>query len=399
MERLRGLRLNRTGLIAALALLPLTPLVASVVFRSAVDSYLLSLSSMPTEFDAYLNWSRAIWTVLLMAIAVALVPAGLILMRKPNASGTWSLGLMTIALGAIGTAYAATKLTLALPTVTPFSVLLVAALSVVPVVAGVRLMRTKETTSQQALGLVAMTPGAVGLVYSAAWVYQLVTSKVELSGPIAAQIAEAVALTVAPPVVGICLLQSKRASPARTLGIVVIMLGIIGAIHRLSYVTSSHVTFEGWSASLIVDAAMVVVVPLASAIAGILLMRKRNIPVVSALAIVTIAVGVIGLTYGICVLLTTLISVPWIFYVNSIGVAVLLLLPLILALAVVPVSVGVLLIRRTYASGPWALGLFAIVLGVTGTTFSAVQLLARSSAPKSVLPIIELSLMNTAWLP
>ena len=199
MERLRGRRLKLASLVVALAILPITPLVASVVYRSSFESYLLSLSSMPTGFDAYLNWSRVIWTVLVVAIAVALVPAGLILMRKPNASGAWSLGLMTIALGAIGTAYAATKLTLALPTVTPFSILLVAALSVVPVVVGVRLMRTKGLASQQALGLVVMTLGAVGLVYSAGLVHWLVTFDLELSVPISAHIAEAAALTVAPP--------------------------------------------------------------------------------------------------------------------------------------------------------------------------------------------------------
>ncbi len=398
MERLRGPRLRRTGLIVALALLPLTPLVASVVYRLAVASG-VSVFSTPVLFDTYINSRTAIWTVLLAAIPVALIPAGLVLMRRPNASGAWSLGVMTIALGVIGTAHASTELALALPTISPFSILLVAALSVVPAAVGVRLIRTKGLTSQQALGLMVMTLGVVGLVYSAGLVHWLVTSDVELSGPIAAQIAEAVALTVAPPAVGVHALRSKRASLARTLGVVVIMLAVIAATDRAVDLTSFLATFEGWRASTTVDVATVGVMLLASTIVGIRLMRQKNASNVPALALITIAIGVIGFTYCVSVFLSTLVSVPWMLYVPSIGVTILLLLPLVVALGVVPASASVLLMRRTHAAGPWALGLVAIVLGVVGTTFSAVQLLAASSAPTSLLPIVELTLLNTAWLP
>lgn len=406
MERLRGPRLRRIGLVAALALLPLTPLVASVVFRLAVGPG-VSASSTPVLFDTYINLRTLIWSVLVVAIAAALVPAGLILMRRPSASGAWSLGLITIAVGVIGTAYAVAELAFALPTVSPFSVLLVAALSVVPAVVGVRLMRTKGLTSQQALGFMVMTLGAVGLAHSAGLVHWLVTSDSEMSVPIAALIAETVALTVVPPAVGFHFLRSKRDSPVRSLGIVVIVLGMIATIHKASQLTTSLATFEGWYASTTVDIALIVVMLLASIIVGILLIRNKTISNVQALAFVIIAIAVIGFTYCVSTFLSTLLTGPWmlyfprtwLLYFPNIGVAILLFLLLVVALSVVPARAGVLLMRRTHASGPWALGLVAIALGIVGTTFSAVQLLAASFAPTSLLPTVGLTLLNTAWLP
>lgn len=398
MERLRGLRLNRTGLIAALTLLPLTPLVAALVYRVAIGSG-LSVFSPPAGFDTYINLRTLIWSVLVVATAAALLPAGLVLMRRPNASGAWSLGLITIALGVIGTAYAVARLVWDFPTISVFAVLWFASLSIVPAVLGIRLMRRKGFTSQRALALVAMTPGIVGLVSSAGWIHWLVNSQAGPSGLIAAHTAGVVALAVIPLAVGVHLWRSKRASPVRTLGIVVIMLAVSGAFYRLTDLTSYFAAFEGWRASTIVDVATVLVLLLASTSVGIVFIRKKTIPNVQALALASIAMGVVGFTYCISVFLTTLFSVPWTLYLPSIGVTILLLLPLVGALGVVPASAGVLLMRRTHASGPWALGLVALVLGVIGTTFSAVQLLAASAAPTSLLPIIELTLLNTAWLP
>ncbi len=390
----RGRLLKHGSLIAALAIVPLTPLVASVVYRLAFESDL----STPEGFDTYLNQRTVIWTVLVVAITVALVPAGLLLMRRPNASGAWSLGIFTISLGVVGTAYAAAELALALPTVTAFSVLLVAAFSVVPAVVGVRLMRTKGLSSQQALGLVAMTPGAVGLVYSAAWATWLLTSELELSGPVVAQVTQAAALTVAPPVVGVFLLRSRGISLVRSLGILVVMLGIIGAIYKAADVTSFLALFEGWHASTTVNIAMIVAVLLASSTVGILLIIKDEISIVSASGHIVIALGVIGTVYSMSVIISTLIMVPGELFLYSTMDSILLFVPLIVALSVVPVSAGVILVRKTHTSGAWALGLAAIVFGIVGTTFSAAQLLA-SGAPISYIHLIGLTLLNSAWLP
>ena len=64
MERLGGPRLNRAGLIAALALLPLTPLVTSVVYRLTFGTGMPSSTGNGGDLNPYI----VIWTAMLVGL-------------------------------------------------------------------------------------------------------------------------------------------------------------------------------------------------------------------------------------------------------------------------------------------------------------------------------------------
>ena len=319
-------------------------------------------------------------------------------MRRPSASGAWALGLMIIAVGVIGTAYAATRLALDLPEVSPRWIRMVVALSIVPAAAGILLMRKEGLSGARALGLSAIALGTIGVIYSIPLLSYLLTSEVELSGTIVASALLAMALSIAPLVVGTLLMRRKGMFVVRSLGVIVITLGAIGSTYRAVALSVYFATFDELHTAIVVDVSMLAVVILGSVAVGLLLLRKKDLAVVPALGLIAVALGVIGATYSMSVLISTLLLVPGAFYWYSIVLSILLFAPLLLALSVVPVSAGVILMRRTHASGAWALGLMAIVFGVVGTTFSAAQLLA-SSAPTLYISFVGLTLLNTAWLP
>ena len=182
-------------------------------------------------FATALSWVPVAWMVLLVALVVVPIPAGLTLMRRPDASGAWALGLMAIALGAIGTAHAATKLALAWPEISPAGVLMVVALCTVPAAAGFLLMRKKGLSDVQALGHLAIALGAIGVIRVVTWLPQLLMSEDPSSAELAASIGVAMILSATPLVVGSILIQKKNISTVSTLGLLVIVLGVLGAIY------------------------------------------------------------------------------------------------------------------------------------------------------------------------
>ena len=386
-------RLRLASLIAALAILPLTPLVTSVVYR------LTSGLALPTStgIGAYLHWHTTIWTVLFVAFAVALVPAGLILMRRPNVPAPWAMGLMTIALGLIGVVYAATRLVLDLPEASPVRIRMVVALSIVPAAAGVLLLRKRGISGVQALGILAISLGIVGSVYRLPRIPFVLTAEVP-SSLLVAQLASAISMSITPLIVGYALIRGKELSIATALGIMVIMLGVIGALFRADLAVAYLLTLEQWHPPVVVELSMITASTVGPTIVGILMVRKKELPVVSAIGLTAIALGLIGTTYGVSSLMSIELLDPGSLFAYAIVLPVLLFVPLIAALGLAPLSAGVVLVRRAHASGAWALGLMAIVLGVVGTTFSAAQLIA-SGAPSLFNLFVGIHLLNTAWLP
>ncbi|MCY3913567.1 MAG: hypothetical protein OXG43_10025 [Chloroflexi bacterium] len=393
MERLRWPWTESPRLITALAILPLTPLLASVVYRLTSGT---GLASSP-GLGAYLSWHTAQWTVLLVAFAVALVPAGLVLMRRPDTSASRALGLLAIAFGIIALAYAVTNLLLYLPRISPQWLRMVVALSIVPAAAGILLLQKRSIASVQALGILAIALGVIGAVYYLPRIPIALTLDVPL-WDIATFFASAISLTLAPIIVGVALIQSKGISSVQALGIVVIMLGVIGAIYT-SNITFAYVkSLDRWNASVVVHISTVVAAVIGPAIAGILMIQKRELSVIAAMGLTATALGVIGTTYSVSALVSILLLASGTLYIHVIALTIFLFAALIVALSVVPLTAGVVLVRRTQASGAWALGLMAIVFSVVGMTYSAAQL-AASGPPGFFNLFVGIHLLNTHWLP
>ena len=392
MGRPRWPRAESPRLIAALAILPLTPFVASLVYRLPFGTALPSSSGI----GAYLNWHTAQWTVLLVSFAVALFPAGLILMRRPNATAAWTLGVMTIALGLIGVSYVVTQVLVFLPDISPRRLRMVVALSLVPAAAGILLLRSRSISGVQALGILAIALGIVGAVRYVPEIPFVLSLDAPL-WDLATWLALAIFLSIAPPIVGVSLIRNKEVSAVRSLGIVVIMLGVIGALYRANIALAHVMNRDQWYASIFIELSMVVAAVVGPTIAGTLMILKKELSVVSAVGLTTIALGVIGATYSISALISILLLLPGQLRVDHIVLTILLFAPLIVALGVVPSSAGGVLLRRAHASGAWALGLLAIVIAVVGTTFSAAQITA-SVTPGLFNLFIGIHLMNTAWL-
>ena len=320
-------------------------------------------------------------------------------MRRPTAYASWTLGMMTIALALIGVAYAVTKLLLFLPDISPRWIRMVVALSLVPAAAGILLLRKRSISGVQALGILAIALGVIGAVYYLPDIPFALTLNAPL-WDLAAWFASAISLTIAPLIVGVVLIRSKRLSDTHALGIVVIMLGLIGAIHRANIALAHVMNLDQWYASIVIELSMVVAAVVGPTIAGVLMIRKREPSVVSAMGLTAIALGLIGATYSISALVSSLLLIPERLWIDddAIVLTILVFVPLIFALSVVPLSAGMVLLRRAHASGTWALGLMAIVLGVVGTTYSAAQLVV-SGPPGLFNLFIGIHLLNTGWLP
>ena len=248
MERPRWPRAESPRLIAALAILPLAPLAASVVFQITSGTALVSSPGI----GAWMSWHTAEWTVLLVACALALVLAGRILMRRPDASASWSLGVLTIALGLIGVAYAVTNLLQFLPNISPGWIRMTVALSIVTAAAGVLLLRKRSISGVKALGILAIALGVIGAVYYLPSIPTVLTLNAPL-WDLSTWFAAAISTTIVPLIVGIILILSKEVSAVWALGIIVIMLGVIGAIYRSNIALARILNLDQWYASTVIE--------------------------------------------------------------------------------------------------------------------------------------------------
>ena len=402
MEPTRGSLPLRAGPLAALAILPLTPLLAPLMYQLAFRIVLGPSLGM----GAYLNGYTVQWTVLLVAFAVALVPAGLILMRRPDASASWTLGTITIALGLIGVAYAVSWILLVSPDTSPLWIRMLVALCLVPPAAGILLMRSRGISGVRALGISTIALGIIGAVYYVPEIPSVLT----IDAPswnvteffplwnLVTFFAAAISLTIVPLIVGTGLIRRKEAFAVRALGTLVIMLGVIGAAYRAGIALLYLMYFDQWNVSIVVELSMFVAAVVVPAIAGTQMIRNKSLSVVQAIGLTAMALGVIGLTYSMSMLMSILLLFPAALVLEDIVLAILLFAPLIAAIFVVPSGAGVLLMRRARASGAWALGLVAMVVAVVGTTFSAAQLLASAGMSNFNL-FVGIHLLNTAWRP
>ncbi len=217
-------------------------------------------------------------------------------MRRPDADATWALGMMTIAVGLIGVAYAAAWLVVHSPDISPRWIRMLPALSIVPTAAGILLMRKRGISAVEAMGILAIALGVVGAIDYFPQIPSPLTGEAPL-WLFVGRFSQAIALGIVPAAVGIRLLRKREISAVQALGNLAMALGVIGAVYYFPstffLLAPDAQMLEVSLAQLVSFLTKAISLSIAPLIVGAVLMRNNDISTVKMLGILVIMSGVV----------------------------------------------------------------------------------------------------------
>ncbi len=224
-----GQRLKRAGLVGVAVIVFGLPMLAAIDYWLGHAAFIRSVQDLSPTLAASLGESAVKRTALLVALVTVPATAGIALLRKPDASGAWALGVLAMAFGAIWIVFVGAELVVSRPTAMLAWATGLVALGIVPAAIGILLLRKRELSGVQALGLSVIALGVIVLAENATRIPAYSTLGVPSWGTAIARISWAFAASIVPLAVGILLLRKKRLTTTQSLALVTFALGVIGS--------------------------------------------------------------------------------------------------------------------------------------------------------------------------